>query len=292
MPNLFALCGDKHDLLVKLVPMTNDIQEQVHGMFLQQEEEFRADCTEIEFHANWKPDDRREIMTVAIPPSGAGFGQMSSTLGTSMGRPTVGDIEDDNVRALGTAVSGHGGERFLLQVFEGSQILSRNRAFLLRGGTYNRLDESAFRVGNKLTCIVEDGKVKFKSLYQLARIIDTSDIYHEATNAELDVFASNGLFRVADVEVFKEAASSRARGHIHTVLTDRALDGCTAEGIKQAAGETGLDIEVRGDRIIMPPGTKEITDLAQFLNSGRYNSPVSDQTHIANSHRAIARRYG
>ena len=36
----------------------------------------------------------------------------------------------------------------------------------------------------------------------------------------------------------------------------------------------------------MPTDGKEIVDLFQFLNSGRYNSSITNATRITNSHRA------
>lgn len=288
MPNLFALCGDKDNLTVKLVPMTNPIQNQVYGMFLQQEAAFRSGCRETEFHENWKPDGN-EIMTVPIPTGGLVLTQISETLGTSHERPSVGEIEAEGIRALATTVSAQGADRVLVQLFERSQVLNTGNAFFLISGTFGRLDESAFRIANKLTCIVENGQVKFKSLHQLSKIIDTTDIYHEASDAELETFAGHELFDVSDVETFKSATNSRARGYLHSVLKDNLLDDQTADSLQHEAMLTELEIAVHEGKVVVPEQSSKITELAQFLNSGRYRSPISNQARIANSHRPAPR---
>ena len=165
------------------------------------------------------------------------------------------------------------------------QILSRKFLLHLQGNAFRRLKDTAFTLDTSLTCIIEEGLIKFKSQHKLRSIIDLREIYREATDQEVKDFAEHSKLHIADMGAFLEAANQPSRKLIKAVLSDETLDKYETTSISTAAEKTGLEINVRGGKIVMPSESKDIRALLQFLTEGRYLGPLSGQAYISNSHR-------
>lgn len=278
---LLALCGEKHELSVERVPLSEAAHQAVLEVFANQETTFR-DGEETPFDQNWL-NEGNDISTAPIPESVDVFDRIRQSTDTSL--PPVGDIE--NIRGL--AMKPEGGQRILVQVFAAAQLLGRRWyvSLLYEGGTYTQLESSGFRLGDKLVCIAEDGLIKFRSLHTLGRVIDTSGIFTDATDEEVTAFANtySNLFDIADVGDFVGSSSRNARKYMVSLASSGALQGHTAATLQEASQGTRLTITVRDGRIMMPTKSGEVTELMRFLNDGRYVGPISGEAFITNSRR-------
>ena len=285
MSLLLALTGDKHGLSVKEVPLGASAQEDVRDAFSRQEAAFR-DGEEKPFDENWL-NEGDEIATAPIPPDVSVFGEILRSTDTSLPPMDSGNLEE--IRGLAMKANDGRRERILVQVFAASQSLSRPLlvSLLFEGGTYTRLEASAFRLDDKLVCIVEDGLVKFRSLHNLARIIDTSTIFSTATDGEVTSFAADysDLFEIVNVDEFVAGTSRNARKYMTSLARSGVLKNHTAQTLQEASAGTKLAIEVRNGRIVMPSISGGITELMRFLNDGRYVGPISGEAFITNSRR-------
>ena len=282
---LLALCGDKHDLSIKEVLLSASTQEDVAEAFLHQEVVFR-EGQEMPFDENWL-NEGDEISTSPIPEDIPVFGKILHSTGTSL--VPIDSSNLDEIRGLAIKANGAGRERILVQLFAASQSLSRPRliSLLFEGSTYTRLESSGFRLGDKLVCIVEDGLIKFRSLHNLGRVIDTSAIFSAATDGEVRSFADDypNLFEIANVDGLIAGTSRNARKYMTSLASSGVLRNHTAQTLRAASDGTGLEIEVRNGKVVMPSRSGEITELMRFLNDGRYVGPVSGDAFITNSRR-------
>ncbi|MXX87028.1 MAG: hypothetical protein F4Y71_11270 [Acidobacteria bacterium] len=284
MALLLAVCGNKTDASVREVPLNASAQEAVAEAFQKQEAEFR-EGVEVPFDENWMID-AGEIATAAVP---AGVGLFDEILtGSQVDLEPVSAEDFDDIHGLAMKPdTGH--ERVLVQVFGRGQSLTRPWlvSLLYEAGTYTRLESPGFRLDEKLVCIVENGVIRFRSLYNLGRVIDTSVIFGAATDGEIRQFVADyaSMFDVADVNAFLDATSRNARKYITSVGRSGVLKNHTVQSLQDATEGTKLELEVHNGKIVMPSTGGGITELMRFLNDGRYVGPVSGEAYITNSRR-------
>ena len=288
MPLLLALIGNKQDLDVREVPLTAQLQAAIWNTFLEQESDFLKGEV-VDFDENWM-NDALEIARAPVPAGIAVFDQIyrkSDTRIESMDSERL-----EAIRGLAMKHDGHDTNRILLQSFSPRQLLSKRSviSLLLETQTYTRLTRPGFHLDDKLTCIVESGSILFRSLYKMGRIIDTSEIFGAATEKDVESFARShsNLFAIDNVDAFVESTNRNARKYIASLSRSQALSTHSAQSLQAAALNTKLSVQVNNGRIVMPSGSREITELLRFLNDGRYVGPVSGQTYISNS-RKLAR---
>ena len=286
MALLLALCGNKHDLSVKEVPLNASAQQDVGDLFELQEAAFR-EGDEVPFDQDWL-NEGHEIVTAPIPAGVDTFTKIDNSSGTAISPIDTKNL--DEIRGLALKLDQPADPRVLVQLFAPSQSLSRPAllSLLYEGGTYTRLESPGFRLDDKLVCIVEHGLIKFRSLHNLGRIIDTSAIFSAATDDEVTAFAASysSIFDIADVIGFVDNSSRNARKYMASLAKTGALQNHTAQTLKAASAGTKLNITLQNDRIVMPQKSGEVTELMRFLNDGRYVGPISGNPFITNSRRA------
>lgn len=285
MALLLALCGDKRDLSVKEVPLNASAQQDVGDVFHQQETAFR-DGDEVPFDQDWL-NEGHEIVTSPVPSGVDVFTKIDNSSGTAINPIDTKNL--DEIRGLALKPDQQAVSRILVQLFAASQSLTRPAllSLLYEGGTYTRLDSPGFRLDDKLVCIVEHGMIKFRSLHNLSRVIDTSAIFSAATDNEVMAFATtySSTFDIADVSAFVDSSSRNARKYMASLAKTGVLQNHTAQTLKDASAGTNLNITLQNNRIVMPQKSGEVTELMRFLNDGRYVGPISGSPFITNSRR-------
>jgi hypothetical protein len=166
-------------------------------------------------------------------------------------------------------------------------VLGKNFTFFQQQNVFQQLTDPAFTMASSLVCIIEGGQIKFKSQQKLRSVINMLEIYRVATDQEVASFASHASLAVIDIDKFAAATNQTSRKLIHAAMQDGILDTCTPLAIKAAASQTGLDVELLDNKIVMPTESSGIKALLQFLNESRYAGPLSGQTFVSNSQRAV-----
>ena len=284
MSLLFAICGKKDNPVTKEVPLNAEAQTAVESVFSGQAREFRQNI-ERPFDENWIPDDD-EIMTIGVPQDVTIFTQIMEALETGVAPIDTQRFDSEDILALAVK----DGASLLVQRFLVGQSLTKSRlALLFRNGTFTHLTETAFHLDKELLCIIEEGLIKFRSLQRLGRLIKTSKIFRAATDSEVSAFVESNanLFDVSDIPAFVKNTNRNARKYIKSITTQGLLGQSTAQSLRKEARKTNLDIQVRKNKIVMPEGSKDINDLMQFLNDGRFPGPISGQPYITNSRRLV-----
>lgn len=285
--NLFAACRTDKQLVAKRVRLDDTVQGQVEEIFTKQEELFRENvCEEVSFDGSWKPDEN-EFLTIDVPQEAAIFENSLNVNPTSIEGINVDTFTDEGIKALFTGGSMNGATKVLVQRFTPQQMLEKKFALLQSGDAFRRLSNAAFTLDSSLTCIFENGRIKFKSFQKLRSIFNLSEIYRTATDDEVRDFANHNNLKIMDVEKFVADTNQSIRKLIHAIVSNNILAKVSVTLIKQEAVRTNLSVDVQNDKIIMPTETKEINDLLLFLNERRFYGPISGQTYITNSRRPI-----
>ena len=283
-PNvLFVAHLAENQLVARRVELDNSIQETVGGLFEQQYQTFVDGVEEeIPFVRDWKPD-KDELLTIPVErvPDAEVF-----TETVQRSAIAVSSLGGDNPATIGVkALFTPRGDSILVQRFAISQVLSRRFLLFLEGSVYRRITQPAFTFDNSLAFVIEGGLIKFRSLQIVRAILDVGEFYREATEEDVRQFAGHASFDVSDMDGFISIADQPSRKLISAITDAGSLDQFPPLVIQGAARETGLGVEVRDNKIVMPTNRRALKELLQFLDESRYRGPLSGTPFIANSRR-------
>ena len=282
--NLFAACRVNGELVPRRVRLDGTIQEQVEAIFTGQEQSFFDGVDEeIAFDGRWKPDSN-ELLTVDLTPEAEMFRETLNMNANAVDDLDLANFAASGIKALFTGQEGDDG-RVLVQRFTGAQMLSSKYAVFLQGNSFRRLTAPSFALATSLAFVIDGGIIKFKSFSNLRSILDVLEIYQDATDEEVRGFAGHPNLMVEDLDDFVLNADQVTRKLINAVVGSGVLNDNTPTQIQAAAAMTQLNVELEGDRIVLPAERREIKNLLQFLDESRYNGPLSGQTYVTNSRR-------
>ena len=286
--NLYAACRTRNGFAIKRVQLDSTIQELVEGIFDEQEQRFFDGIEEeIAFDGSWKPDVGQLLTAPLSDEAGLFVSALEQNI-TAFPPIDTASLGTEGIKALFTgrvAVEG-AGTRVLIQRFTASQVLSRRICFVEAGNTFRRLTAPAFSLDSSLTCVIEGGELKFRSFNNLQSIIDTTELYREATEPEARSFAEQQCLMVDDVEAFVQATDQKIiRKMIRSIATAGILETYTPAHLQAAATEASLAISIQDDKIVLPSEPRAMRDLLTFLNDQRLKSTISGRAYLTNSRR-------
>lgn len=283
--NLLAICRPAGVLTVKRVKVTAEVQNQLEGIFIQQEQMFVDGITEeVAFDGGWNPEPNEHLVTQVTDEAAAIF---AAAQGNIVALPEVNpaNFEAEGIRALGVLVQRPAGPRLLLQEFSARQMLERRFSLILDGDTFNRLTQPAFAIGASLAGIVEDDKIKFQKFSRIKLIFNLISLYQEATDAEVEDFCALSCVEVGNIEKFKKQADQKMRKLINAITKRDTLSKFTPAQIEAAAAGENFQIQVANGKIVHPTAKADAKVLLHFLDNGLYRGPLGGEIFITNSKR-------
>ncbi|WP_423142852.1 hypothetical protein ACOYW6_05750 [Parablastomonas sp. CN1-191] len=267
---------------MKRIRVTADVQNQLEGIFIQQEQEFFADVDEeILFDGGWDPDSNEVIYTPLTAQAAAIFEAAQQNV-VALEEVDVNEFDQEGIRGLAVMLDG---PKLLVQEFSPRQILERRFTLTLAGDTFNRLTRPTFAIGSTLAGVIEQGRIKFKKLSRIRLIFDLTDMYREATDAELDSFCGHESISVNDLDAFKIISDQKMRKLVHAIVSRGTLDEYTAQQIVDAGASQGFGIEIQDGKVAMPIQKANAKALLYFLDNGLYRGPLGGAILITNSKR-------
>lgn len=280
--NLFALCRVDNNLEVRKISVTQTIQAKISQIFEEQKDHFNAGIREIiSFAGDWKPE-KDELLEIPIPTDANVIIQALETNLTGIPELNLNNFETEPIKALfGQNENGE----ILIQLFFRSQYLSRSFSLFLEGNTYNELTAPAITLDNKLLCYISDNTLKFKSFNNLRYLFNLSELYIEATDADIEHFALNTNIEFENIEAFKNSANQNNRKRIHNIMQSDRLNNYSAIDIKSIAETKGLNelIVVRNNKVFLPQNNSQLSKILSFLDEKLYVGPFSNNVIRANS---------
>ncbi|MCY4131516.1 MAG: DUF4868 domain-containing protein [Nitrospira sp.] len=290
--SLFAACQINGELVAKRVSLSEEVRQSIVDLFREQEKEFLDGVTEeIPYRGNWKPD-KEELLILDVPQEANIFEKTITANATSIQRIKISNFSNEEIKALFMSISTMESTKILVQKFTPHQILGRKFSLIHDGNTFRHLSEPAFTLDTSLTCIIEGGKIKFKSRHNMSSIVSMREIHRVATEPEVRSFTEHKAFKVKDVDAFVNMTNQTSRKLIHEITESGVLDRHTPTQICIAAKETNLTVTIKDGKIVMPTKHNEVKALLQFLNEGRYSGPLSHQSYITNSRRLAEQNQG
>ena len=293
--SLFAVCRDADGLVAKRVPLDARIQDDIAEIFDSQEASFLDGVTEeIAFDGTWKPD-ADQLLFIDAPPESSVLIDAANASSVSTRPIDTARFSEEGIRALFWSKHEDGRQTILVQQFNRRQMLDHKWTLLLSGNAFRRITGAAFVMPSSLTCILESGRIKFKSWSNLRTIFNVTEVYRAATDQEVEGFGQHQVegfgqhqaVRVDNIEQLVEESDQPMRKMISQVLSDGTLDEYPASEIHRAAAQTRLPIDLDGDKIVWPQTRREQKDLLQFLVDNRYFGALSKRVYVTNSRRPV-----
>ena len=287
--NLFAACRTDNGLIAKRIRLDNNVQQAVEEIFAEQEARFRKGIVEeVNFDGRWKPDNDQVLtIDVNVLSDGQIFSNTINANPVSIPGMDTARFDEQDIKAIFTGISANGSEKILVQQFSARQMLSRKFSLLHDGNAFRRLTDPAFTLDTSLTCIVEEGRIKFRSFHKMRAILNLVDVYRVATDQEVQDFANHSSFDIADINAFNQTIDQTSRKLIHAIQNSGVLNDHSVNDIKEAAASVGLNLTINNGRISMPTNRAEIKNLLRFLDDGLYEAPLSRRRYVTNSKRPV-----
>ena len=285
--NLFAACRHNGNLVVRRVRLDSAVQASIEALFSEQESALRSGITEeVDFNGNWDPE-QNELLTIDIPQEAEIFEETINDNATSIQDIDTSTFCDEGIKALFTGITANGKTKILVQRFTSKQMLERKFTLLQHNNAFRKLTEPAFTLDTALTCIIEDGKIKFKSQHKLRSIINMQDIYKEATDQEVRDFSNHQNLSVANVDEFLKQADQTTRKLVSAITRSNTLNTYGVNDIKSAAERVGVQVTVENNQIVIPDSKADIKNLLRFLDDSLYEAALTGQKYITNSKRSV-----
>lgn len=291
--NLFALVKVGDVVQVRRIRMSGPLQQQITRLFLQQQDKFLQGIdTEISFNGDWKPD-ANEILVIS------GLDEIGLMQEAISGNPTAYDdldlskLDEETIKALFSG--SHDGGQYVIQIqrFMASQALLRKHIPILglqSGNTFTEITTPMFTFDQKLVAVIQGNELKFKSYSMLRSVCDLSSIYSEATEPDLESFASHEMLHCNNVDEFKLNADSMVRKMVHELIQTDALSEHGVDKISESAAEfPDVNIVINGGKIYLPSDKKQLKTFLNFLLDNIYEAPLSGERYLTNSKRKMSR---
>lgn len=283
--NLLAICRPANALIVKRVKVSAAVQNQLEGIFIQQEQMFVDGVTEeVAFDGGWNPEPNEHLVAQVTDEAAAIF---ATAQGNIVAMPEVdpANFEAESIRALGVVVQRPAGPRLLLQEFSARQMLERRFSLILDGDTFNRLTQPAFAIGASLAGFLEGDQIKFQKFSRIKLIFNLISLYQEATDTEVEGFCGLGCIDVGDIDKFKAVADQKMRKLINAITKRGTLNTFSTSQIEAAGAGENFHIQIQNGKIVIPPVKSDAKALLHFLDNGLYRGPLGGEMFITNSKR-------
>ncbi|WP_186332133.1 Kiwa anti-phage protein KwaB-like domain-containing protein [Bordetella genomosp. 13] len=283
--SLFALTSLPGSRILRLV-LTAALQEDIRRLFTEQLAAFETGIVDtIPFDGRYAPDEG-ELLSID------GFHE-AAALRDAVAHPVSVEAYDparhalDGVRALFSGVGARGAERVLIQRFERRRLISnRGLAILYSGNTFRRMEQDGLTLDTKLLAVLDGDTLRFQSFHFLRQVFDLSAQFNEATNEDVQRFATHAKIAVEDPDAFLEGAGTLVRKKIALILQSGLLENYSTQQIAAAAQEFDLTVQVDAKkRIVLPDNKTALRRLLHFLDEDYYTSPISRTRYVSNSKR-------
>jgi hypothetical protein len=184
-----------------------------------------------------------------------------------------------------------GQRKLYFQNFDSRRILIPGRRFAIvpiaDASTFRELTKPVLLLDANITAVWDSGVLKFKSFHQAKQLFDLSAYFTEATDEQIAQFVSHSSLKCADSARFLGTCNTWSRTKIALILRGGILDHTTGDMIRDAAAAVEYEVQMDGDRILLPADKGELRSLLQFLDEDIYRGPLSQRRLLSSGKRQL-----
>ena len=292
MLNLFALTNSPVNR-VQRFKISNDLQIDLDSFLKEQEAIFRKATYElIPFDGKYKPD-LGEVLVISD------FDDLDGLKDAIESPLTVPEINPsiENFESIKALFSGYkkvdGSIVVLIQAFEKKRVISTNGISIFHSANeYRKIEGNGLTIDGKISAILEGGALQFCSFHSLRQIFDLSIYYKEATDVDINQFATLPCIHVSDIKATIQLSDGWIRRKLWLISQSQILQKISIDQIKIIAKEFHIDLVTQIndeiEKIVIPDNKRDLKKLLRFLDEDYYRSPLLNNGYISNSKRPIS----
>lgn len=281
--------GTKDGGILRL-ELAAETQKAICEAFASAKLDLINDKTRVSFDGSYKPHNDEFLAIESFRLSDEIMDAIRDPLGV-----TAFDKENDEfpeIKAIFVGERTQTGktEKFSVafQRFRKEQYIStRWYNLFFENNTFFQEKRFGISISDTIDCYYTDGELQFTSFYFARQVFDLSDYYRSATDVEVDSFAKSEKLSIENSVAFRGMANTWIRRKIAMINDSQVLVNYTASEIKMLAAESGIDIDIKEEAIVIPDDKEKVKAILGFLDEEAYKGPFSHKTYLANSKRII-----
>ena len=269
------------DDLIKIIPVKDELKEEVKAMFLRYASDFiPVDVEKVEFSSDFIARKGEEITYVdfKLPDSFKDIENNQADI------PDYRVGKDENPKSIFWYDNG----RCLFQIFNNRNLLDRR--YILNytpDKKYTKLRADAFIIDDKIQALYENGNLYFQSITTANMIFPLLKYVNQATEHDVDRFCELQGLNV-DVDEVKKISNSKTRRLITLVFESGNVNAFSTKSkrtkdklLKEYDVNTKLDDD--GNLILPTNKASALNSVLQFLNEDIFKGAISESTYRTNS---------
>jgi hypothetical protein len=291
MFNLFALTDDPANRRIRFA-LSSEVQKDLIELIKQQESAFKNNGEdEIPFDGKYKPDTG-EALVISEFDDIDGLGD-AIKFPLSIPEADPSPQAFDGIKALFTGyIDGDGIPVVLIQHFDKRRVISTNGLSIFHSANvYKKIEGIGLTIDTRLSAISRAGVLKFHSFHLVRQIFDVSAYYKEATDVDIQQFASLATLYVPNTSNLVSISDTWVRRKLWLISQSQIIQKVPVSDIKAVAAEFNIRLETINDngaeKISIPDNKKDLKTLLRFLDEDYYKSPLLQNYYLTNSKRPV-----
>ncbi len=283
--NLFVLVDDKNDP-IRRIPLTRGLQAEVTEFFAPQIKDFSKGREKIDFSGDYLADEDQVFRI-------DGFA-LADDIIRAIEHPLTCDVLNlaklkPRILAIFTGKWTPSQKFAAFQSFDQRKMLMKGFTLINSTNTFVKLRDPGITLQEKLTALYLKGELLFYSYHNTRHFLDLSDHYREATDTDVDRFASNRMLYIGNKNLFMENADSIIRKKITLLQRNRVLGRVSVKKLQETAKHFGVPIKLKdGGKIVVPDEKKELIKLLRFLDEDYFDTVLTKRRCLTNSKQYLA----
>lgn len=245
----------------------------------------------VGFDGNYKPNEDEIFIIRNFKLLDAIMDAVRNPIGVQEFKKVKGKYPEIKALFIGEKQESDNKEEFDIsfQKIRKEQIVSKNNLnLILDNNTFIENKRFSFGVSDSIDCYYSKGDLYFSSYFFARQIFELRDYYRTATDSDVEDFINLSEIGIINMDTFKaQAQSSWVRRKIAAINDSKILENNSANDIKKVADETGINLEISGEQIVIPEDKDSVKILLGFLDEEAYRGPFSNTTYLAGSKRKI-----
>jgi hypothetical protein len=192
------------------------------------------------------------------------------------------DLSHRNVKAVVGATARDEDGAVDIAVFKemsGARILDQRAfSFVLDGNTLNRIDRPGLVIPEPVHAVYEGGDLYFSSFETTRRFVDLTEIYSEASHADIEEFLSSGPVAFEGDGTIHDVVDTWSRRRISMILESHVWEQITVPEICAQAAAFGVTVETKdgGGTLVLKADRAYLKDVLKVLNQDLFHSILTN----------------
>jgi hypothetical protein len=178
-------------------------------------------------------------------------------------------------------------EVILFQKFSRSHVIKPGSFLLLQDDTYDTVQRPGLTLDTKLSALYfpAQQKLLFHNFRTTNSFLPLADFYQEASEQDIREVLGHARIAAENLDALAVGANQWFCKRFALLKDSEILDKFTARQIQAHSKDYGVDVQLKGNKIVFPADKAAAKRLLQFLNEELFRGPITETLYETNSKR-------